>query len=140
MCQRTGTPPALVCTVGDLLPGAEYHDPNGETWMVLNLPRTAEDTIVVNTGNRRGGNPNTFGNALNNDELKGLVTAVRSNLRLGYDRDGRFYASTFLNGWYCEPDEAVDLGTPPQAPPDDRTYTYNPDDPEGLNTTTMGDI
>ena len=103
MCERTGIPPLIACTVGDLIPGYEYHDSNGETWMVTT--RSTEDsTTVVNVGN---GPYNTFGNAMKGNELKGTLTEVYNSLRLGYDDRGRLYASTALNGWYYEPTAAT---------------------------------
>ncbi len=112
MCARTNTPPALVCTLGDLKPGQQFHDPNGETWMVL-APMTPQDyrvqfeesgtqvrdTMVVNIGN---GPTNPFG--MKADELKGLVTPMYASTRLGHDHAGRLYSSTKLNDWYYTPD------------------------------------
>ncbi len=95
MCARTGTVPALECTVGDLQPGQWFHDPNGETWMVTSLLGDFQDAVVVNTGN---GPTNPFG--MQGDELKGRVTPYRADTKLGRDRDGRLYASTALNDWY----------------------------------------
>src|SRR5947209_15490088 len=86
MCIRTNTPPALVCTIGDLLPGTVYDLPNGDTFMVLDLPRSADSRTVVNL-------------------RTGRITPVYSSTKLGFDQRGRLYASTFLNGWYAPVDE-----------------------------------
>ncbi len=98
MCARSQTPPPFICTVGELTPGQWFHDPNGETWMVLgDQPRTNDSTMVINTGNGNG-KLNPFG--MSNDELKGKITPMYNSIRLGTDRDGRLYASTYLNDWY----------------------------------------
>lgn len=95
MCAVTGTPPSLVCVVGDLLPGAEFSMPDGERWMVLGLPKTADSVMVVNIGN---GEYNPYGRRA--DELKGIVTPFYKEVCLGHDHKGRLYASTRLNDWY----------------------------------------
>lgn len=109
MCAVTGKPPAQVCTLGDLARGAWFHDPNGETWQVIDLPLATglypDSVMVVNIGNGAG---NRFGNAMTNDELRGIVTPMYRDLKLGYDHAGRLYSSTFLNGWYCDPDPVPD--------------------------------
>lgn len=121
MCEVTNTPPALACQVGDLKPGQQFHDPNGETWMVLGMPDgldnydAEEDTLVVNLGNGPG---NRFGNALTNNEFKGRVTPVRNNLKLGYDHKGTLYTSTYLNGWY-DPTPAPQVALTPLNDDDD---------------------
>lgn len=132
MCERTGTVPALECTIADLKRGDEYHDPNGERWMVL-CPAygltMGQDILVVNLGNGPG---NRFGNALKNDEFKGISTVVRGDVKLGRDARGRLYASTALNDWYLpedpappageptpdtiSPNDFIDLGSDPQPP------------------------
>ena len=115
MCQATGKPPAFEKTLTELKPGEWFHDPNGETWMVINLPgfdRSLGDTMVANIGNGSG---NNFGNALQNDELKGKVTPMRGDTRLGYDHRQRLYASTFLNDWYYD----APTPTPPYGEVDD---------------------
>lgn len=106
MCQATGKVPSLACTLGDMQPGTQFHDPNGETWMVTNLqyselrlPNEPTSVMVVNVGN---GDRNRFGNALTNNEFRGLVTPMYSDLKLGYDHRGRLYVSTALNEWQTD--------------------------------------
>lgn len=106
MCVATGKPPTLVCTLGDLQPGTEFHTPDGETWMVTSLAKDDDDTIVINLGNARGGY-NAFGK--NGDEIKGRVTPMRADTKLGYDHKGRFYASSKLNGWQYDPATKEDI-------------------------------
>ena len=108
MCTKTSTPPTIACFLADLKPGQQFHDPNGETWMVIRVPDLWQDTLpvvdpeedvlVVNIGN---GATNPYG--LRNDELKGTITPMRYDLKLGYDHKGRLYTSTLLNEWNLYP-------------------------------------
>lgn len=114
MCVRTGKVPAFECCVGDLKPGQEYHDPNGERWMVLDLPKVCpisgpNSVMVVNIGNA-GGGYNPYGRQ--NDEYKGSVRQVYEDVKLGRDEKGRLYASTALNEWNLYPEDLA------QAPAD----------------------
>lgn len=121
MCVATGTPPTFVCTVGDLKAGQTYHDPNGETWMVVDIKRSqltgfdSTDVMVVNLGNAQGGY-NPYGR--NGDEYAGKVVAVYGDVKLGHDHKGRLYASTFLNDWY---DYIPAVGNDGPVPPADPT-------------------
>jgi hypothetical protein len=83
MCQATRTPPALACTIADLVPGDFYHNSDGDTFIILALTRTADSTMVVNA-------------------RTGQVTPVYSDVKLGYDERGRLYSSRALNGWEFE--------------------------------------
>lgn len=67
-----------VCTVGDLTPGQNFRTQDGGSLMVVDLPPTKEDRVyTVNTD--------------------GHVGEVNANIKLGRDRQGRLYASRFLN-------------------------------------------
>lgn len=72
----------LVCTVGDLKPGQKYRDPDGQTWLVTDLPAEAgyQDTLTV----------------VVNVET-GHTKQVANGIKLGYDREGRLYAGRYLN-------------------------------------------
>lgn len=87
MCLPTNRVPALECTIDDLPAGTQYHDPNGETWLVANVSRGADDqqhsTTVVNI-------------------RTGTITPVYSNTKMGRDERGRLYTSTALNDWYYD--------------------------------------
>lgn len=109
MCATTRTAPTLICTVGDLKPGNTYHDPNGQTWMLTNLPApqnvSPDSVMVVNVswGSWRS---------------MGTVTPVYADVKLGQDERGRLYASTYLNDWY-DPAPAADNPIVPPAAQDD---------------------
>lgn len=62
----------FACTVGDLAPGRVYRDPEGRTYMVTDA-----------------------GSVVRLDD--GTLQAIDEALRLGYDREGRLYASRRLN-------------------------------------------
>jgi hypothetical protein len=67
-----------VCTVGDLRPGEQYRTPDGNTQMVLNLAADRDGFVRV-------------------ADTQGQVTSVANSIKLGTDRQGRLYASRYLN-------------------------------------------
>lgn len=116
MCVATGRPPALECTLAEVPAGTEFHTPDGERWMVLSLPRTAEgDPLVANLGNAPEGGYNPYGRQ--GSELRGRVTPMRGDVKLGRDHRGRLYASTALNDWYLYESD-LPLPYPEEVAPD----------------------
>lgn len=91
MCKARQTPPAFECTVGDLQPGSLFHGPDGENFVVLDLParmwrndfNDTNDKMVVDT-------------------RYGRITPVHAAWRLGRDHNSILYASRALNDWYCD--------------------------------------
>lgn len=70
---------ALVCQVGDLVPGRRYRSPSGQTLMVLDDPSGLDGTSEVV------------------DLENGRTHSVANSTKLGYDRRGSLYASQGLN-------------------------------------------
>lgn len=134
MCAVTGKPPVFECCLGDVAIGTEFHTPDGETWLVTSIPAPDTiDVVVVNIGNARG-SYNRFGR--NGDELKGRVTPMRADIKLGRDHKGMLYASTSLNDWYLYSDDLPQITTTPDA--DDAknqadAACYQPDDVTDMN-------
>lgn len=74
-------PVEFACTVADLAPGRLYRDPDGKTFMVTSgVPGSSYDGSIT---------------VVRLDD--GVLIEIRSDLRLGYDREGRLYASRRLN-------------------------------------------
>lgn len=81
MCLDFNGNKVQVCTVGDLLPGQRYRDPDGEEYLI-----TDGTYPVVNL--RTGEVAST---------LDWIGTGFRKDIKLGTDRAGRLYASRYLN-------------------------------------------
>lgn len=69
----------LVCQVGDLMAGQRFRTPEAVEYMVLSLPADFDShTRVANI-------------------MTGTVANINNSVKLGRDRQGRLYASRYLN-------------------------------------------
>ena len=103
----------LVCTVGDLYAGRQYRTPDGQTMLVTdagNADSPGLEAICESLGE---------GQTLVINLRTGEFDKVSNSVKLGKDREGRLYASRFLNGDPNQTD-ALDgsAGTLPDAPVD----------------------
>lgn len=80
MCVDNGGNKVEVCKVGDLKPGQRFRDPDGNEFLI------ADGFLIVNVAT--GAVVST---------LDWVGNGYRKDVRLGTDRQGRLYASRFLN-------------------------------------------
>lgn len=107
---------ALECTVGDLVGGDKFRDPDGNTYLI------ADDHLIVNI---------ETGAIFSTLDWVESANTYRKDIKLGRDSQGRLYAARKLNGWKH--------GTNPMSPvPPAGTDRQDGDDPAILMADNNG--